>query len=99
MSRAEFVIATAVALFVAFSLGWLASWLVHRFTRASGADLGELDRMAQALHETEEERDRALTRAEDAEAAREAAMEGMVEAREEAEALRAWIERAQVARG
>ena len=99
MSRTEFVIATALALFVAFSLGWLASWLVHRFTRASGADLGELDRLAQALHETEEARDEALIRAEDAEAGREAAMEGMVEAREEAEALRAWIERAQAARG
>ena len=99
MSRTEFVIATALALFVAFALGWFASWLVNRFARASGADLGELDRMAQALHEAEEARDEALIRAEDAEAEREAAMDGMIEAREEAEALRAWIERTQAARG
>ncbi len=99
MSRTELVIATALALFVAFALGWFASWLVHRFTRASGAELGELDRLAQALHEAETARDDARIRAEDAEAEREAAMEGMVEAREEADALRAWIERTQAARG
>ena len=99
MSRQEFVIATAAALFVAFALGWLASWLVHRFTRSSQAELGELDRMAQALHEAEEERDAALARAEDGEGERDDAMEALVEARAEAEALRAWIERARAARG
>lgn len=99
MSRTELVIATAAVLFVAFSLGWFASWAVYRFTRASKADLGELDRLAQALHEAEGERDEALSRAETAEADRDAALEQLVEVREEGSALRAWIERAQSARG
>lgn len=99
MTRTEFVLATAVALFVAFALGWLACWVVHRFARAPGSDLSELDRMALALHEAEEARDEALARAEDSEAEREAALEALEEARGEAHALRAWIERAQAARG
>src|SRR3712207_8237912 len=47
-------IATAVILFVAFALGWVAGWLVNRFTRVTRAEIGELDRMAQALHDAEE---------------------------------------------
>ena len=46
MNRTEFIIATAVILFVAFSLGWFANWLIHRFTRVSKADMGELEKMA-----------------------------------------------------
>ena len=30
MNRTEFVFATAIILFVAFCLGWFASWLIHR---------------------------------------------------------------------
>ncbi len=47
MSRTEFIVTTAIILFVAFCLGWFAHWLVHRFTRVSRNDMGELDRMAQ----------------------------------------------------
>ena len=61
MNRTEFIIATAVILFVAFALGWFASWLVNRFTRVTKAEIGELDQMAQALHEAEETRDQAIT--------------------------------------
>ncbi|SDF29476.1 hypothetical protein [Limimaricola pyoseonensis] len=104
MNRTEFIIATAVILFAAFALGWFASWLVNRFTRVTRADIGELDRMAQALHEAEETRDQAITYAEDreaeltgqikqSEAELRAAMEALREARGEAEELRAWIER------
>ena len=46
MNRMEFIVATAIILFVAFSLGWFASWLINRFTRVSKAEVGELDRMA-----------------------------------------------------
>lgn len=104
MNRTELVVATAAILFAAFSMGWFASWLVHRLTRASKADLSEMDRMAQALHEAEEIRDEAIayvegrerdltTKVRTLEAERRAAMEALEEARGEAEALRAWIER------
>ena len=61
MSRTEFVVATAIILFVAFCLGWFANWLVHRFTRVAAGDVAELDRMSQELHEAEETRDQAIT--------------------------------------
>ncbi|MCR9149395.1 MAG: hypothetical protein NXH83_04420 [Rhodobacteraceae bacterium] len=104
MNRTEFIAVTAVILFVAFSLGWAASWLFHRLTRVTQAEMGELDKMAQALHEAEEDRDRALEQADRAErdlggrltqtqAELRAAMEGLREARAEAEELRAWIEK------
>lgn len=104
MNRTEFIIATAVILFAAFALGWFAGWLVNRFTRVTRADIGELDRMAQALHDAEETRDEALaylsTREGELEnllaqkeAELRAAMDGLREARQEAEGLRDWIER------
>ena len=60
MNRLEFVAATSIVLFIAFALGWFAYWLLHRFTRIAGADMGEVDRLAQSLHEAEEARDQAL---------------------------------------
>lgn len=104
MNRSEFIIATAVVLFVAFGLGWFASWLVNRFTKVTKADIGELDRMAQALHEAEETRDQAIVYLEQreaeitnqltqTEAELRAAMDGLRDARREAEELRAYIER------
>ncbi len=100
MNRTEFILATAVVLFVAFVLGWFAYWLVHRFTRVTGADIGELDRMAQALHEAEETRDEAITylqqreaeitnQLSQTEAELRAAMDALRDARRETEALRA----------
>ena len=105
MNRSEFILATAVVLFVAFLLGWFASWLVHRLTRVSQADMNELDQMAQALHDAEEARDQAITYLQQreaeltnqitqTEAELRAAMDGLREARQEAEELRAYIERA-----
>ncbi|NDV02059.1 hypothetical protein [Pseudoroseicyclus tamaricis] len=104
MNRTEFIIATAVILFVAFCLGWFASWLVHRFTRVTKADISELDRMAQALHEAEETRDQSITYMQQreaeigaqlaqTEAELRAAMDGLRDARSEAEELRAHLER------
>ncbi|KEP69412.1 hypothetical protein FGG78_11080 [Thioclava sp. BHET1] len=106
MNRTEFVIATAIILFVAFALGWFASWLIHRLTRVSRADMGELEQMAQALHEAEENRDQTLSYFEQreaeltnqlsqSEAELRAAMEGLRDARHEAEELRAYIDRMQ----
>ena len=104
MNRTEFIIATAIILFVAFALGWFASWLVNRFTRVTKAEFGELDKMAQALHEAEETRDQAITylqqreaeignQLSQTEAELRAAMDGLRDARQEAEELRAYIER------
>ena len=103
MNRTEFIIATAIVLFVAFCLGWFANWLVHRFIRVSGSDVGELEKMAQELHEAEETRDQAITYLQQreaeltnqltqTEAELRAAMDGLREARHEAEELRAYVE-------
>ncbi len=104
MDRTQFIYVTATLLFVAFALGWFAYWLLHRFTRVSQADMGELDRMAQALHEAEENRDQAIGYIEareaeltnqlsQTEAELRAAMDGLRDARREAEEMRAYIER------
>ena len=104
MDRTEFVITTAIILFVAFCLGWFANWLVHRFTRVSQADMNELERMAQDLHEAEETRDQAITYLQQreaeltnqlaqTEAELAAAMEGLRDARHEAEEMRVYVER------
>ncbi len=104
MNRTEFVIATAIILMLAFALGWFAYWLLHRFSRITGGDMGELDRLAQALHEAEETRDQAIIYLEQreaelsnqisqTEAELRAAMEGLRDARHEAEEMRAYIER------
>ncbi|WP_333830527.1 hypothetical protein [Pararhodobacter sp.] len=103
MNRIEFIIVTAIILFVAFALGWFAHWVIFRFTRVTKADLGELERLAQALHEAEETRDQAVayihhreeelnreltqTRAE-----LRAAMDGLREARYEVDLLQRQLE-------
>jgi len=104
MNRTEFIIATAIILFVALCLGWFANWLVHRFIRVNQSEMGELDRMAQELHEAEETRDQAITylqqreaeltnQLSQTEAELSATMEGLREARQEAEMMRAHLER------
>jgi len=104
MNRTEFIIVTAIILFVAFVLGWFACWLVHRLTRVSQSDIGELDKMAQQLHDAEEARNEAIARAQtreaelknqlaQTEAEQRAAMDGLRDARHEAEELRGYIER------
>ena len=103
MNRTEFIIATAIILFLAFALGWFTYWILHRFARVSG-DMGELDRLAQSLHEAEELRDQAILYLEQreseltnqiaqTEAELRAAMEGLRDARTEAEEMRKYIER------
>ncbi len=104
MTSPQFVVATAIMLFVAFCLGWFANWLVHRFSRVAADDVAQLDRMSQELHEAEETRDQAITYLQQreaeltnqlaqTEAELSAAMEGLREARHEAEEMRGWIER------
>lgn len=109
MNRTELIITTAAVLFVAFLLGWFASWIIHRLMRGTMADAGEIDRLAQSLHEAEETRDQAITYLQQreaeltnqlaqTEAELRAAMEGLRDAREETEELRDYIEQLQ-ARG
>ncbi|MCV2891054.1 hypothetical protein [Ruegeria aquimaris] len=99
MNRTEFIITTAIILFVAFSMGWFANWLVHRFTRVRQSDVADLDRMSQELHEAEETRDQAITYLQQREAELSnqlaqteaelaAAMDGLRAARQDAEELR-----------
>ncbi len=104
MNRTEFIIATAVVLFVAFCLGWFAHWLIHRFVRVAKSEDGDLERLAQELHEAEETRDQAITylqqREEElttqlarTEAELSATMDGLREARYEANELRSHLDR------
>lgn len=105
MNRTEFIVATAVILFVAFLVGWFSHWLVHRFTRIGQSQMEEVDRLAQQLHEAEEARDEAIlwfeqretvlqANLDTAEAELKAAIEALDEARAEAEELRAYVETA-----
>ncbi|EKE70704.1 MULTISPECIES: hypothetical protein [Roseobacteraceae] len=104
MNRIELIIATAIVLFIAFLMGWFAHWLVHRFVRVGQGEMSDLDTMAQQLHEAEEVRDQAITYYQQREselinqqsqtdAELRAAMDGLREARQEAEELRAYIEK------
>jgi hypothetical protein len=104
MNRTEFIITTAVILFVTFCVGWFTNWLVHRFTRVSQSDIGELEKMSQSLHDAEELRDQAITYLQtretemasqllQTEAELRAAMEGLRDPRTEAEELRTYVEK------
>lgn len=104
MNRTEFITATAVILFSAFVLGWFACWVVQRLARPTNANMGELDHMAQQLHDAEETRDQAIAQLEDSEARLtsrlreseaelQAAMDGLRESRSEVEELRDYIEK------
>ena len=104
MDGTKFIAVTAIILFVAFVLGWFAHWLVHRFARIAQSEMGELDKMAQSLHEAEEQRDQAVTyfqqreaemtnQLSQTEAELRAAMDGLRDARQEAEEMRSYIER------
>lgn len=106
MTSPQFVIATAIMLFVAFCLGWFANWLVHRFTRVAADDVAQLDRMSQELHEAEETRDQAITYLQQreaeltnqlaqTEAELRAAMDGLRDARHETEEMRAYLAKQQ----
>ena len=103
MNRTEFIIATAIILFVAFGLGWFACWLLHRLSRVTQAEMGELEKMARDLHDAEETRDAAINFLETREAELtnqlnqsnaelRAAMDGLRDARHEAEELRSYLE-------
>lgn len=103
MNRTELIFGMAIILFVAFALGWFACWLLNRFARVPGAETHELERLAVALHEAEEQRDEAVVyfeqreaelsnRLAQTEAELRAAMDGLRNARGENEHLRGLLE-------
>ena len=104
MNSPQFVILTAILLFAAFCIGWFANWLVHRFSRVAAEDVAQLDKMSQELHEAEETRDQAITYLQQreaelvnqltqTEAELRAAMDGLRDARQETEEIRATLAR------
>lgn len=103
MTRTEFIAATALILFGAFVLGWLASWLVHRIARPRKSNMTDLDRMAHQLHEAEDQHARTLAAHVEREAALRndlarveaencATIEALRSSRNEIEELRDYIE-------
>ena len=104
MNGPEFIAATAAILFMAFLAGWFTHWLISRITRVTRSDMDDLDKMAQELHQAEEERDSTTAfyqqrgaeltnKLSQTEAELEAAMVGLRSARSEAEELKAYVER------
>lgn len=104
MDRTAFIVITATILLLAFAAGWFTYWVLHRFTNVAGGDMGEMDRLAQSLHEAEEMRDQAIVYMEHREAELQnrlvqteaelrAAMDGLRDARHEAEEMRDYIAR------
>ena len=104
MNGAEFIAATAAILFMSFLAGWFTHWLISRITRVTRSDMDDLDKMAQELHQAEEERDSTTAfyqqreaelnnRLKQAEAELEAAMDGLRASRAEAEELRGYVDR------
>ncbi len=61
MNGPEFIAATAGILFMAFLAGWFTHWVISRITRVTRSDMDDLDRMAQELHQAEEERDQTIS--------------------------------------
>ncbi|WP_172326868.1 hypothetical protein [Mangrovicoccus sp. HB161399] len=103
MDRTETLIAIMVLLFGAFLLGFLTHWVVTRLSHVSDAELGQLDSMAEELHRAEEQRDEALARQHRLEHELRSGTgelrsdlarmgEALLEARAEADELRAYIE-------
>lgn len=104
MNRTEFIVVASIILMVAFLLGWFMHWLLSRFARIKGANMNEMDKLAQLLHDAEETRDQAILVMEERErellnqitqtqAELHAAMEGLRQSRHEIEEMRVYIER------
>ncbi len=103
MNKNELIIAISAAFMIFFILGWIARMGYGRLRRINSSNVDEIDDLASRLHEAEEQRDEAVTylharekellnRATQAEAERDAAMQGLGSARREAEALRRELE-------
>lgn len=103
MDRNDLIIVISLALFCTFTLGWILRWAYGSLNRINASDMGEIDDLANRLHEAEQAKDNAeaLLYERDAElhnqlsqayAERDAAMEGLGNARRETEDLRNQLE-------
>ena len=95
MNREEFIVSAAIILFLAFLLGWLSRWLLQRLNMVSEKDLNQFNKISAALHEVEENNERARVRelelnkkVSQLEAELAAAMDGLRAARLETEELK-----------
>ena len=95
MNREEFIVSAAIILFLAFLLGWLSRWLLQRLNMVSEKDLNQFNKISAALHEAEENNEKARVRdlelnkkVSQLEAELEAAMDGLRAARLETEELK-----------
>ena len=95
MNREEFIISTAIVLFLTFLLGWLSRWLLQRLNMVSERDLNDLNKISAALFEVEEKNEKARNREleldkkiSQLEAELEAAMDGLRAARLETDELK-----------
>ena len=95
MNREEFIISSAIVLFLTFLLGWLSRWLLQRLNMVSEKDLKDLNKISAALLEAEEDNEKAKNRElelnkkiSQLEAELEAAMDGLRAARLETEELK-----------
>ena len=59
MNREEFIVSAAIILFLAFLLGWLSRWLLQRLNMVSEKDLNQFNKISAALHEAEENNEKA----------------------------------------
>jgi len=103
MDKNELITAIAVAFMIFFILGWIARMGYGRLRRINSSNVDEIDDLASRMHDAEEQRDEAVTYmqarecelvnlATQAEAERDAAMQGLGAARREVEALRHELE-------
>jgi len=103
MNKNELIIAISAAFMIFFFLGWIGRMGYGRLRRINSSNVDEIDALASRLHDAEEQRDEAVTHlntrekellnaATQAEAERDAAMQGLGSARREAEALRRELE-------
>ena len=95
MNREEFIVSAAIILFLAFLLGWLSRWLLQRLNMVSEKDLNQFNKISAALHEAEENNEKARVRelelnkkVSQLEAELGAAMDGLRAARLEIEELK-----------
>lgn len=102
MNREELIAVISFAFFLTFVLGWLLRWAYGGLNRINAADMSEIDDLANRLHEAEQAKDHAETHLQErewelqnklsqSEAELASVMEGLGEARREADALREQI--------
>lgn len=103
MNRTELTVVVAAAFVAAVMIGWMLRWLYSRIGRAGLSTTGASNDLAERLHAAEEARDAAFQdrdetiadmkrRLVQTEAELSAAMEGLGDARRDAEGLRTQLE-------